>query len=188
MASVDIIITGNDEVPSLPIAVQNAFNLTGTNLAVGKQLDILGKYAGVTRTGNGFTGSITLDDADFRSLIKLAIITNSSGSDLSTIETLLNEFFPNGEILVFDYKNMRLSYIISSAVGSQDLVQLFITEGLLPKPMGVQLSTVIYVPDTKNFFGFRTYSAPANNAKPFNTYSNFSLLWRWLTYQDGVGV
>ena len=134
----------------IPLAVQNGFNMDGT--AVGVQLDVLGKYAGVSRNGYGVFGQpITLDDADFFTLIKVAILTNSNQSDLSDIQKVLQIYFPS-EMFVFDHKNMRMSYFINSSVGSQNLIQLFITEGLLPKPMGVQLAAPIYDSALK-FFG-----------------------------------
>lgn len=169
----------------LPTQVENAFDLMGVTPALGDQLDILGKYAGVTRSGNGFTGPITLDDADFLSLVLMAIIKNNSGSSLKDIQALLFQFFP-GEILVFDYKDMRMSYLVSSVVGSIDLVQLFVTEGLLPKPMGVALALVIYAPVITTFFGFRTYELPAFNASPFNTYTTYHMDYPWLSYADAV--
>lgn len=188
----------------LPLAVQNAYNLTGeTGVAVGVQLDVLGKYAGVSRTGFGFSGPITLSDSDFLILIQLAIITNSSGSSLSTIQALLAQFFP-GEVLVFDYQNMQMNYLISSTLGSQDLIQLFVTEGLLPKPMGVQLAAVIYAADLK-FFGMlsagtvATYAAQnaltidqaanallvANNIWQLNSVAA-PILGQWLSAKQGV--
>jgi hypothetical protein len=143
-------IVGPVIMNQLPLAVQNAFNMDGT--AVGVQLDVLGKYAGVTRNGYGLTGQpITLDDTDFFTLIKLAILTNSAGSDLNTIQSLIAIYFP-GELFVFDHKEMRMSYYINSSVGSQNLIELFITEGLLPKPMGVQLAAPIYSAPLE-FFG-----------------------------------
>jgi len=111
---VPLTITETDE--TLPLAVQNGFNLTGDNIAVGAQLDILGKYAGVTRQGLGFYQNIVLDDSDFLSLIKMAIIVNSAGSSLATIQELLSEFF-NGNILVFDYQNMQMSFLIGWGAG-----------------------------------------------------------------------
>lgn len=166
----------------LPLQVQNAYEI---NSAVGVQLDVLGKYAGVTRSGNTPTGPITLTDDEFRILIQLAIITNSAGSSLATIQNLLFTYFPN-EIAVFDYQNMQMSYYVSSSVGSQDLVKLFISEGLLPAPMGVQIASVIYVPDFTIFFGFRTYSLPGFHVTPFNTYSSYSTSRPWLTYADAI--
>lgn len=184
--TVDVDITIADVTGILPLDVQNAFNLTGPNPAVGVQLDTLGKYAGVQRTGQGFTQTITLDDADFLTLITMAIIQNNSGSSLATIQNFLQQFFA-GEIFIFDTKNMHLTYFISESIGPQDLIQLFITEGLLPRPMGVAL-TIIYAPGPylTTFFGFRTYDQAAVNATPFNTYSSYRTDWHWLSYAYGV--
>lgn len=168
----------------LPLEVESAFNI---DTAVGNQLDTLGKYAGVTRSGYGFTSFITLDDDDFRQLIKVAIIKNTSFSDLGTIQTLLNQFFP-GELFVFDFKNMRMGYFMADTVGSQDLAELFVKEGLLPKPMGVQLAALIYAPVIDSFFGFQTYLTEPYNNNPFNTYADYQMDWPWLSYQNGIPI
>lgn len=168
----------------LPDDVQNAFAI-GT--ATGVQLDVLGKYAGVSRMGNGINGPITLDDADFTSLIKIAIITNSSGSSLATIQQLLNEFFP-GQLFVFDFLDMRMGYFMSSAVGSLDLVQIFINEGLLPKPMGVLLSSLIYVPTLDNIFAYRTYSNQPANISGYSSYASYPTDHPWLSYSDTIVI
>lgn len=169
----------------LPVAVQNAFEI-GT--AEGVQLDVLGKYAGVTRSGNGFTGPITLNDADFTSLIKVAIIKNNSGSSLYDIQLLLNQFFP-GQLFVFDGADMQISYFMSSMVGSQDLAQLFVTEGILPKPMGVELASLIYLPIVTGLFGFRTYESDGGpNISPFNTYADYQMDRPWLSYKDTIQI
>jgi hypothetical protein len=179
-----ITVTATDVI--LPLALQNAFNLTGSSTASGVQLNTLGKYAGVTRTGTGFNGvTITLSDADFLSLIQVAILRNSSGSSLSTIQALLAQFFP-GEIYVFDYQNMQMSYLINSSIGSFNLAQLLVTENLLPKPMGVSLALTIYSPSINLFFGFRTYILPAYNNTPFNSYASYNSTWVWLSYQNAV--
>lgn len=171
---------------TLPLAVQGAFNITGSSPARGVQLNVLGKYAGVTRTGNGFNGPITLNDSDFISLIKLAILKNNSGSSLAEIQTLINNFFA-GEILVFDYKDMTMSYLVSSTLGSQDFIQLAIVEGLLPRPMAVAIRIVIFAPIINAFFAFRTYGAPAAPfTRGFNNYSSYQTDWPWLTYADAV--
>lgn len=168
----------SDPTTTLPVAVQNAYNINPAfgPTAVGVQLDVIGKYAGVSRNGIGVTGnSITLTDGDFLALIQMAIIRNNSGSSLQTIQEQLNQFFP-GNILVFDYSNMHMSYLISTAIGSINLIQLFITEGLLPKPMGVQLGSIIYTAIIDAFFGMTEYSLyeithqVEQNASPFNSY------------------
>lgn len=169
----------------LPNQVQDGFNLNGTETAEGVQLDILGKYVGVTRTGDGFSGPITLDDTDFLSLIQMAIIRNASKSSLAAIQSLLNQFFP-GEIYIFDYANMNMSYLISTSVGNQDLIDLFVTEGLLPKPMGVGIS-VIAAPVINAFFAVRTYlSAASSMTVGLQTYGTFVTTKLFLTYTDSV--
>ncbi len=173
---------------SLPLAVQDGFNITGDNVAVGDQLDVIGQYVGVERSGQGLTQVITLNDADFLTLIKLGIARNSLGSSLSEIQDILNFFFPN-QILVFDYRNMVMSYMLSTSIGSSDLVELFIAQGLLPRPMAVQISVVVYAPTINNFFGFVSYQLPiAVNNKPFNTYEDYDMDAPWLTYQDTIIV
>lgn len=193
-----------DEI--LPLAIQDAFNLNGSSTAVGSQLDILGKYAGVIRTGYTLSGlPITLTDSEFLIFIKLAIVSNSNTSDLAAIQTVLHDFFPN-EILVFDHQQMRMSYLIDSSIGDQNLISLFIKEGLLPKPMGVQLSTTIYTHPLK-FFGMldalavKNYSvqnsvsitvaanaaAVAENISPFND-ATAPITGVWLNAQSGVVI
>jgi Protein of unknown function (DUF2612) len=169
--------------PTLPLAVQNGFNL---DTAVGVQLDVLGKYQNVTRTGLDTNGSpITLDDDDFRTLIQFASFVNNSGSSLYQIQTLLDAFLPD-LIYVFDFQDMRLGYFVDSGLGSLNLLALVISENLLPVPCGVQLATTVYASNIKNFFGFRTYEfAPANNTS-FNSYISYQNTWPWLSYANGV--
>lgn len=184
--------SGNPVVPvvtetdvTLPVGVQNAFNVTGPNMAEGVQLDVLGKYTGAARTSRGFTTQITLDDTDYRSLIQMSIIQNNSGSSTAEIVGLLHQFFPD-EVFLFDRQTMEFDYYISTIVGSQDLIQVFITENKLPKPMGVRLRLIIYAPIVDTFFGFRTYEAPGFNVTPFNSYSAYILTWPWLSYANAI--
>jgi hypothetical protein len=170
---------------TLPLAVLNGYNLTGPNTAQGVQLDVLGKYAGVSRSGYGFYGQITLDDTDFLSFILIAIARNNSGSSLAAIQQIIFDFFP-GEILVFDYQSMQMDYLISENVGTLQLLELFITQGLLPRPMGVQLGAILYLPNVTNVFGFRTYLLAAYNASPFNTYANYQTNAPWLSYSNAI--
>jgi Protein of unknown function (DUF2612) len=171
---------------TLPIQVQNAFNLIGSNPAIGVQLDVIGKYCGVTRTGNGPNGPITLNDADFLTLIKFAIVQNNAGSSLEDIEANLNMFWP-GLFLVTDYQNMHMSYILAATIGSVNLFDLLVSEKLIPKPMAVQISVII-PPVVDIFFGFSTYNGLNNFVKPFNTYDSFNLTWKWLSYSDAIFV
>lgn len=165
---------------NLPIAVQDAFDpLT----AVGEQLDIIGKYVGASRYGNTLNGPVTLDDADFRQLIKMIIIKNNSGSSLATIQSLLAANFP-GQIFVSDNQTMALTYVLVNSLGTDDLLEIIVTGGYLPRPMGVAVSATI-VPDFEfPLFKFRDYNDPAIDASPFNNYAFYQLTYPWLSYED----
>ena len=160
----------------------DAFNV---DTAVGNQLDVIGKYAGVSRSGYGFTSFITLNDTDYRTFIKLALILNRMGSSLYEIKNLLHEFF-EGQIYVYDYSGMRLSYVVNQNIGSQDLVELFIIQNKLPVPMAVQRSTVILTPDVTGYFGFRRYYKASDNGGPFNRYAGTMDGKKWLRYSEGL--
>ncbi len=162
----------------LPTKIQGAFALES---AVGVQLDVIGKYVGVTRDGYSFTGPIVLNDADYRTLIKIKIIQNNSGSSLATIQQFLFDNF-NMTVFVVDYQSMRLSYLIDPAIGSLELAQVLVTKKLLPKPMAVQLSSIIYTPFITTLFGFRTYQYAGYHNSPFNSYSDYHMDYPWLTY------
>lgn len=166
----------------LPILVQDAFSL-GTS--VGVQLDTIAKYVGVTRNAKGAGGAlVTLSDTDFTALIRMAIVRNMAGSSLATIQNLIHQYFPN-QLFVYDGADMQMSYLMSSSLGSETLALVFVAEGLLPKPMGVQLASLIYLP-TLEIFGFRTYHSAGANIFPFNTYADYETTWHFLSYTDTV--
>ena len=171
-------------VNKLPLTVRDAFNPA---TAVGVQLDVVGKYVGVKRYVYDFTGPVTLSDDDFRQLIKIKIVLNSSDSSLKTIRGLLSTYFP-GVIKVIDYYDMTMSYVFDAEFGSEQLAEVFVKEGLLPRPLGVRLRTPIYSPTSDNFFGYRSYQAQNTNSSPYNTYENYETDRPFLTYEDGIGI
>lgn len=165
----------------LPLEVQKAFDL---ETAVGKQLDTLGKYAGVVRTGYDFSGPVSLGDADFRTLIQIALLQNRTDSSFASIQDLLNLFFP-GIIKAFDYENMRIGYFIDSDSVSRQLAEFFIKQGSLPKPMGVAMSSLLRRDSIDGVFGFSSADLPAFNTSGFSS----SAGWvgnGWLSYGDFV--
>ncbi len=180
-----VTLTFNGVNPNIVAIVSNTTGDTvtvTTNIAYGSQLDTIGKYVGVSRFGDSSAGPVTLDDADFYQLIQLGIITNNFGSSLAQIQSLLFNFF-QGHILVFDYTNMQMSYIVNSNYFSTPLIDCIISQGLLPRPMGVQLSSVIIVPG--NLFSFRTYIL-ASSGFPFNNYDTYVTTWPWVSYADAI--
>ena len=82
---------------------------------------------------------------------------------------------------------MRMGYLVNSKIFSQDLAQMFVLKGILPKPMGVQLGATIYAPNINAIFGFRTYTLEPFNNSPFNTYADYNLNWPWLSYTNMLG-
>jgi hypothetical protein len=168
-----------------PLAVQNAFSLTS---AVGSQLIMLGKYAGVGNTGFDFSGAVTLTDTQFRSLIQAVIARNLMASDLGSIQTFISTYF-SGAFQVFDHYTMRLSYLYEVGVNTNIVAEFFIKLGLLPRPMGVNLSTLTLAYPTNNYFGCRTYFAAAPSfVAPLNSYSSYQSGRPFLSYANGIKV
>lgn len=166
----------------LPLDVQAAFSVEG---AIGVQLDVVGKYAGIARRVPTFAGFVNLSDDDYRQLIKMKIMQNNSGSSLADIQNLISIFFPDA-LRVFDFANMHMGYYFDSAFGSQQLAEAFVRLGLLPKPMGVQLGALIYATNLDNLFGFRTYELEGFNVTGFNSYADYQMDWPWLSYANAI--
>jgi hypothetical protein len=140
----------------LPATLEDAFTI---DTAVGVQLDVLGKYVGADRYGYNFSGAMTLTDAQFREYIKLRVAQTVYGSSLADIQDFLAISFP-GVLFIYDHTTMRITYLFADAIGAQQLVEFFIKEGALPRPMGVRM-TVIYRNNVQ-FFGMPSYGEVAN--------------------------
>ena len=167
----------------LPVDVLNGFDF---DTAEGDQLDVIGKYVGVSRTGLIFSGFTTLSDTDYRQVLKIQIVQNNNGSSLFDIQELLNEWFGGG-LLVFDYQNMAMSYLMDASAGSLTVAEFIVMQNLLPKPMAVQLASLIYIQITDEVFGFVSYEIPSNvNITGFNTYEDYDTDTIWLDYSDAV--
>jgi len=166
----------------LPLSIQAAFDI---ETSVGDQLDVIGKYVGISRNGYGSSGPITLGDSDYRKLIRLQVIKNNSGSSLYDIQYLLNLYFP-GLIRVTDSGIMQLNYSVNTDIGSSDLLSVIIYQNLLPAPMGVLTAITAIAPHTEDFFGFRTYESLPFDVSPLNTYEDYLLDRPFLTYEDAI--
>lgn len=158
---------------NLAIQVRDAFNIDPAlgPIAVGAQLDIIGKYAGVSRSVLTFTGGVTLNDADFLTLIYFALTLNACDGSLKSIETILFAYFGNA-ITCFDNQNMALSYFFNSSIGSLDLLEAIILLDLLPRPTGVGLASLIYAAGLDNYFAYSSYyeSWPGSGLSGFNSF------------------
>jgi hypothetical protein len=159
--------------------VRDAYDL---ETATGKQLDILGKYIGLSRVGRTFSGDVSLNDDSYRLALKIKIIQNNFGSSLFEIQNLLFQYF-EGAIRAYDLEDMVLSYYFNSSVGPQSLAEFFILQNLLPKPMAVGLASVVYY-DGGEFYGFDSYAGINTEASTYNTYADPFVEEKWLTYED----
>lgn len=164
----------------LPSILQNSFSIDS---AQGPQLDILGKYIGISRKVNSFTSFVVLSDIDYRLLLKIKIATNNLGSSFLDIQDFINNNL-SGTLKAFDHKDMSMSFFMSSQIISQTLAQVIVQQDLLPRPMGVGSSAIVYLSSTTNVFGFRSYSFDSLDQVGFNTYSNYNTEYQFLKYED----
>lgn len=164
---------------------QQLYDAFDVDQAEGVQLDVIGKYVGVSRYNNGFSGPVTLNDSDFKALINFASIKNNAPSSLGEIQKLINDYFGE-DILLFDTQNMQMSYMIDSSLGSVELVQVIVVEDLLPVPMGVQLTSIIYGTPIDQFYGFQTYDFGPFNVTPLNNYDSYDMSSPWLSYSNSL--
>jgi hypothetical protein len=128
-------------------AVKNGYNI---ETAIGKQLDVLGKYAGISRVLSD--GSITelQDDTNFRKFVKFKIVKNYSNHSLQSIDKMFYDFF-GVLVKVDDNFDMSINYTI---YGDLTLAKILKFENLFPKPMGVKINVIVSSPNAEFPFIF----------------------------------
>ena len=172
-------LTGEVISNGLLLDVINGFNLL---TAVGKQLDILGKYIGLSRNVKDKIGSpatIILTDEQYRLLLQLKLVCNTSYSSTSQIRRALYQIFPN-DIRVFDDRTMEMEYQLSTRFN--DLVPVIVTEKLLPFPMGLGFNVII-VPDLLELYGYYGYDGLNDNPNGYSSYTD-GFRGKFLSYGD----
>lgn len=163
----------------LILEVINGFNI---ETAIGKQLDILGIYVGVDRFYDNEGVMESLGDEDYRILIKLKAIANTSDLSHKSLNEALYQFFGN-DVRMDSEGNMEMSYFLPK--GKTAIIRAAIQKEVLPRPMGVR---VAYIDEyDKIFFGFCTYENQAINYKTgFRTYEDPDKVGEVLTYNKVV--
>lgn len=163
----------------LIMEVINGFDI---ETAVGKQLDILGEYVGVDRYYLVDNQAELLDDEDYRILIKLKAISNTSDLSHKSLEESLYNFFGNSVRMDSD-GNMEMTYFVPK--NKTPIIQAAIQKEVLPKPMGVRCSYIIEY--DKRFFGFCTYQNQTAVYKTgFRSYNNPNKVGEVLTYSKRI--
>lgn len=156
----------------------------GLDTAVGKQLDILGKYIGLNRkvkVNIGSSDTNILTDDQYRILLKLKLIQNTNFSSTSQIRAALYELFPN-DIRLFDTRTMIYEYELSTLFN--DLVNVIIAEELLPLPMGVGYNITV-VPDLLQLYGYYGYDGLNDNPNGYSSYTD-GFKGKYLSYGDRI--
>lgn len=125
---------GQNTLESMP-------SLYDLDTAAGAQLDTLGIWIGFGRTvfvpG---TGTVTLIDADYRTLLRAKVISNHYDGGFESLLTIIQNVFPGtASIYVVDNQDMSIDVFI---VGTLTPTQLALLEGglLVPKPEGVRIN------------------------------------------------
>ena len=160
--------------------VINGFDMDS---AVGAQLDTIGIYVGVDRFYLDDTEYKKLDDEDYRILIKLKIISNSSDLSHKSLDDSLYDFFGD-DIRMDSAGNMEMSYFVPR--DKTPLIVAAIQKEVLPRPMGVRCAYITEY--DKKFFGFCTYENPT--ASVYNTgfrdYNDPDKVGEMLTYSKRI--
>ena len=166
----------------LPQSVQDAFDL---DTCIGAQMDIIGKYAGAERLLRIDTGYTTLSDDDYRTLIKVNIVKNNLGSSFSDIQNFIKDQL-SGILIAFDHQNMTMSFYLNSTYMSLVLATAMLRNDILPKPMGVSYSSIIYLASLENIFGMVFYGNTSLGVVGFNDYTNYDNTTQFLKYEDAI--
>lgn len=159
--------------------VTNGFDI---QTAVGKQLDMLGEYIGVDRFYIESNEIKVLDDEDYRIILKLKAVCNTSNLSHKSLDESLYNFFGN-TIRMDSSGNMEMTYFVPK--NKTPIILAAIQKEVLPRPMGVRCSYIIEY--DKKFFGFCTYQNQTAVYKTgFRDYNNPSKTGEVLTYSKRI--
>lgn len=155
-----------DAAPILPLALLPAFNLA---TAVGQQLQFIAEGIGAKNYGYNLSGQyVTLPDSQYRLLLAAVQGKNYLVATTAAIQAFVAQYF-SGIMRVRDETEMRVSYTYLAPLGSLPWAELFISQGFLPRPLGVEMGLIIGTA----FWGCITYSIPTPPSwiRPGCTYS-----------------
>jgi hypothetical protein len=157
MSWAEKLLTALDDGVDATNSMVSAFDI---DVAIGDQLDVIGEIVGVSRNLNfdpstaspPAAASPVLDDATYRILLKATIGINQWDGKMSSIKSLWDELFPDGNIMLQD--NLDMSITAYARGVFSDLIIAIIENGLIiPRPEGIQIN---YEFGEMPFFGFDT--------------------------------
>lgn len=137
MATVTALLNHSTDIYSCAVYLDDQFDL---DLAEGAQEDILGKLVGKGRKmpfGLITTGSSTLDNESYRTLLKATIAKNLWKGEIEDLETIWFNLF--GErIRIVDNQDMTIEVQILN-VPTSVIQELILMGQIIPKPQSVYL-------------------------------------------------
>ncbi|AWI10321.1 DUF2612 domain-containing protein [Ereboglobus luteus] len=107
-----------------------------------------------------------LDDVDFRVLLKLKILSNTTDTTLPGMMAAVRQMFDSA-VTLEDHKNMTLTYTVNASVIT---LPRSVLEKTLPRPAGVGI-TVKIVRSRFSFwrYSYNNYNPKKPNPHPYNT-------------------
>lgn len=162
--------------------IQEIINGYNIETAIGAQQDLLGEYLGVDRFYVSDGDLVALSDDDYRIILKLKAIANTSDLSHKSLDDSLYSFFSNTVRMDSD-GNMEMTYFVPK--NKTPVILAAIQKEVLPRPMGVRCSYIIEY--DKRFFGFCTYQNQTAVYKTgFRTYNNPDKVGEVLNYDKRV--
>lgn len=162
--------------------IQEVINGFDLNTAVGKQLDILGEYIGLSRDYIKNGNVALLGDEDYRTLLQLKVVCNNGDFSHKLIDDTMYKMFGTA-VRMDSTGQMDIKYFVNTE--GSDLILAAIQKGVLPKPMGVRLD---YIEQFDiDYFGFCTYDDLDTFYKTgFGDYNDPTKQGEMLTYEKRI--
>lgn len=108
--------------------------------------------------GQVSTGSFSLDDNAYRTLILAKALANIAATTAPALNQLVTNLFPNrGRAYTIDGRDMTMTYVFEFSLSSIEYAILTFS-GVLPHPAGV-LTKIIVIPVDTGVFGFSEMGA-----------------------------
>lgn len=156
-----------------------------TNIGFTDYANYLTDSGGFLTYGSLF-GAGTLEDENYRFMLKLRIVQNNSNHSNGEIDEGLFNFFGT-DLVLSDTKKMKIFYFVTGA--NTNLAIIAFSKGLLPRPMGVGLGGLIK--RDKKMFGFVNYKTTTipNTITGFTNYTDgFTKEGEILTYDKVISL
>jgi hypothetical protein len=115
------------------------------------------------------TPTNSLEDTEYRLLLKLKSYLNSSLLSIYEINTALSDLFGANSVFCADQTDMSLSYFVSEELSR--IVQIAYNEALLPKPMGVLISGLFSFSSVDDLWGLTNYNSDSGSTIGFSSYT-----------------